>query len=80
MDIVQGTLPDSRTTLHYYLDIAASVRTFTQNCEVICGLSKVRSSHLEVFSKKGVLKNFAKFTREHLCRSLFFNKYWMPEI
>ena len=23
---------------------------------------------------KGVLKNFAKFTQKHLCRSLFFNK------
>ena len=28
----------------------------------------------EVFSKKGVLRNFAKFTGEHLCQSLFFNK------
>ena len=25
-------------------------------------------------SKKGVLKNFAKFTEKHLCQSLFFNK------
>ena len=24
--------------------------------------------------KKGVLKNFAKLTGEHLCQSLFFNK------
>ena len=24
--------------------------------------------------KKGVLKNFAKFTGKHLCHSLFFNK------
>ena len=23
---------------------------------------------------KGVLRNFAKFTRKHLCQSLFFNK------
>ena len=33
-----------------------------------------RSSRLEVFCKKGVLKNFAKFTGKHLCQSLFFNK------
>ena len=26
----------------------------------------------EVFCKKGVLKNFAKFTGKHLCQSLFF--------
>ena len=33
-----------------------------------------RSSRLEVFCKKGVLKNFAKFTGKHLCHSLFFHK------
>ena len=27
-----------------------------------------------MFHKKGVLKNFAKFTGKYLCRSLFFNK------
>ena len=37
-------------------------------------ISKVRSSHPEVFCKKGVLRNFAKFTGKHLCQSLFFNK------
>ena len=33
-----------------------------------------RSSRPEVFCKKGVLKNFAKFTGKHLCQSLFSNK------
>ena len=33
-----------------------------------------RSSHPEVFCKKGVLKDFTKFTEKHLCQSLFFNK------
>ena len=33
-----------------------------------------RSSHLQVLCKKGALKNFAKFTREKMCRSLLFNK------
>ena len=28
----------------------------------------------EVFCKKGVLRNFTKFTGKHLCQSLFFNK------
>ena len=27
-----------------------------------------------MFCKKGVLKNFVKFTGKHLCQSLFFNK------
>ena len=30
-----------------------------------------RSSRPEVFCKKGVLRNFAKFTGKHLCQSLF---------
>ena len=33
-----------------------------------------RSSRLEVFCKKGVLRNLTKFTGKHLCQSLFFNK------
>ena len=33
-----------------------------------------RSSRLEVFCKKGVLRNFTTFTEKHLCQSLFFNK------
>ena len=33
-----------------------------------------RSSRPEVFCKKSVLRNFAKFTRKHLCQSLLFNK------
>ena len=33
-----------------------------------------RSSRTEVFCKKGVLRNFAKFTGKHLCQCLFFNK------
>ena len=33
-----------------------------------------RSSRPEVFCKKGVLKNFAKFTGNHVHQNLFFNK------
>ena len=33
-----------------------------------------RSSRPEVFCKKGVLRNFTRFTRKRLCQSLFFNK------
>ena len=28
----------------------------------------------EAFYKKGVLKNFAKFTGKYLCQNIFFNK------
>ena len=34
----------------------------------------LRSNCPEVFYKKGVLRNFDKFTGKHLCQSLFFNK------
>ena len=33
-----------------------------------------RSFFPELFCKKGVLKNYAKFTGKHLCQSLFFKK------
>ena len=32
-----------------------------------------RSSHQRCSVRKGVLRNFAKFTGKHLCQSLFFN-------
>ena len=38
------------------------------------GSSPYRGSRPEVFCKKGVLGNFAKFTGKHLCQSPFFNK------
>ena len=39
-----------------------------------CCLLAYRSSHPEVFCKKGILRNFAKFTGKNLSQSLFFNK------
>ena len=33
-----------------------------------------RSSLPDLFCKKGVLGNFAKFTGKHLCQRLYFNK------
>ena len=38
-------------------------------------LRHTRSSQPEVFWKKGVFRNFAKFVGKHLCQSLFFNSY-----
>ena len=37
-------------------------------------ISIIRSSHRRCSVKKGVLRNFAKFTGKHLCQSVFFNK------
>ena len=50
---------------------------FSGGIEGNIGLKSVkyyRRSRPEVFSKKGVLRNFTKFTRKYLCQSLFFNK------
>ena len=41
---------------------------------IIVDYSSIRSSHRRCSVKKGVLRNFAKFTGKHLCQSLFFNK------
>ena len=35
---------------------------------------KYKDSPPKMFYKKGVLRNFAKFTGKHLCQGLFFNK------
>ena len=40
----------------------------------------IQKQPLEVFCKKGVLKNFAKLTGKHLCQSLFFNKVADPRL
>ena len=36
-------------------------------------------SHLQMFFKIGVLRNFALFTRKHLCWSLFLSKLLRPD-
>ena len=36
-------------------------------------LQKYGSSRLEVLCRKGVLRNFERFTGKHLCQSLLFN-------
>ena len=44
------------------------------NLSVSAVILQYRSSRPEVFCKKGVFRNFAKFTGKHLCQSLFFNQ------
>ena len=36
--------------------------------------SALRGSHQKCFIRKGLLRNFAKFTGKHLCQSHFLNK------
>ena len=52
--------------------------TYIFNISVLSKLAslneKIRRSRLEVFCKKDVLINLAKFTGKHVYQSLFFNK------
>ena len=47
---------------------------WASKCLIDVNVVNCRSSHPEVFCKKGVLRNFAKFTGKHPCQGLFFNK------
>ena len=54
--------------------LLTSLRHLWYMAQEIC----FRSSRPEVFCKKGVHRNFAKFTGKHHCQSLFFNKVAGP--
>ena len=45
-----------------------------QSDEIKSTFNYAMTNSPEVFCKKVVLKNFIKFTGEHLCQSLFLNK------
>ena len=51
------------------------IKTITWLGKTVGNVRFNRSSPPEVFCKKGVLRNFTKFTGKHLCQSPFFNKY-----
>ena len=46
----------------------------SSNFLTMCLFLLFRGSQPEVFCKKSVLRNFAKFTGKYLCHSLFFTK------
>ena len=47
---------------------------YSDNSDQSSKIDDTRSSRPELFCKKSVFRNFAKFTGKHLCPSLFFNK------
>ena len=55
-------------------DLSSSNAHWKKSSQKISNNSKDRSSRPEVFCKKDVFRNFAKFTGKHLCQSLFFSK------
>ena len=52
-----------------FMKLSSRKGFYTRYC-LVC----YRNSRPEVFCKKGVLRNFAKFTGKHLCHSLYFNE------
>ena len=52
----------------------SSIVVVRVGCKYTSELILSRSSLPEVFCKKGVLRNLAKFTGKNLCQSLFFTK------
>ena len=55
-------------------------RTIKSNCILFSCHIRVRSSHQDLFCKKGVLRNSAKFTRKCLCQSHFFKKETLAQV
>ena len=64
--------------LCYNIEIQSRHNLLSQSSEH--GRIIVTSSRMEVSYKRGVLKNLTKFTRKHLCRSLFLIRVavWKP--
>ena len=54
--------------------------TIKSNCILLLCHVRVRSSRQELFCKKDVLRNFAKFTGKRLCQSLFFIKETLAQV
>ena len=44
------------------------------NCEIFC-MRSISQNTVSRSVRKGILRNFAKFTEKHLCQSLFFHSY-----
>ena len=60
--------------LNFLLNKWKEVTFFVVQVVLVLTLQTIRSIRQEVFCKKGVLWNFAKFTGKHMWQSLFFNK------
>ena len=62
-------MPNVKLTKMSLMELMSFHYFFLNLFYVLC-----RSSHPDVFCKKGVLRKFSKFTGKHLCQSLYLNK------
>ena len=83
-----GKLSEKQPWRNFFLLIGTppwiSSKWFSEFCRVVTLLfeaawlmlqpSRCKSSHPRCSVRKGVFRNFAKFTGKHLCQSLFLNK------
>ena len=60
--------------MHVITSEQASAQGSTRASGLMNVRNSIRNSHWRYSVRNGVLRNFAKFTRKHLCQSLFFNK------
>ena len=60
----------------FYLENCSQVKAiyFSKPVVIISKYRITRSSHCKCSIRKGVHRNFSKFTGKHQCQSLFFNK------
>ena len=70
----ENSLPTFPSFIGLLLQKKANFLVMFGSAEVLSKLEIFRSSRSEVFCKKGVLRNFAKFTGKDLCQSLFVNQ------
>ena len=69
-NICQRLLLHCTHTTHCYLSVLLYIQHLLPHHHCYYSEAVVRRCSI----KKGVLRNFAKFTGKHLCQSLFFNK------
>ena len=58
--------------MQHFACLTISYHKLSGECQLLADI--FRSSHRRCSVKKGVLRNFSKFTGKHLCQSLFCNK------
>ena len=63
-DSSENEIPDLNSLKPFGLEPKTNIRDITSS----------KKQPAKLFYKKSVPRNFAKFTRKHLCQDLFFNK------
>ena len=60
------------SSLNIFVSQYEALTDFLAYVVLVCSI--FRYNHPEVFCKKGILRNFGKFTGKHMCLSLLLNE------